>query len=121
VKVKLLFGRLATDDLTHTWLGEYSVPGIKNWLLFHVLAITTSSIFCICNMSFCCLCPSLSLDHISSIFFLFLVFFKQNIGGGILGKKVRMVELQQFESLGGLNVTFETLEVKVQTGGYFRG
>jgi hypothetical protein len=54
-------------------------------------------------------------------FFLFLVFFKQNIGGGILGKKVRMVELQQFESLGGLSVTFETLEVKVQTGGYFRG
>jgi hypothetical protein len=50
-----------------------------------------------------------------------LVFFKQNIGGGILGKKVRMVELQQFESLGGLSVTFETLEVKVQTGGYFRG
>jgi hypothetical protein len=29
----------------------------------------------------------------------------------------KMVELQQFESLGELSVTFETLEVKVQMGG----
>jgi hypothetical protein len=32
-------------------------------------------------------------------------------------KKVKMVELQQFESLWGLSVIFETLEVKVQMGG----
>jgi hypothetical protein len=32
-------------------------------------------------------------------------------------KKVKVVKLKQFESLGGLNVTFETLEVKVQMGG----
>jgi hypothetical protein len=32
-------------------------------------------------------------------------------------KKVKMVELQQFESLKRLSVTFETLEVKVQMGG----
>jgi hypothetical protein len=31
-------------------------------------------------------------------------------------KKVKMVKLQQFESLGGLSVTFETLEVKMQIG-----
>ena len=30
---------------------------------------------------------------------------------------VKMVELQQFESLGGQNITFETLEVKVQMAG----
>ena len=29
-------------------------------------------------------------------------------------KKINMVELQQFESLGGSNVTFKTLKVKVQ-------
>jgi hypothetical protein len=29
-------------------------------------------------------------------------------------KKAKMVKLQQFESLGGLKVTFETLKVKVQ-------
>jgi hypothetical protein len=34
-------------------------------------------------------------------------------------KNVKVVELPQFESLGGggLSVTFETLEVKVQMGG----
>ena len=32
-------------------------------------------------------------------------------------KKVKVVELQQFESFRGLSVTFETLEVKVQMGG----
>jgi hypothetical protein len=38
---------------------------------------------------------------------------------GILKKKikVRMVELQQFKNLGGLSVTFETLEMKVQIDG----
>ena len=49
--------------------------------------------------------------------FLFLNFFKKIYicDGGILGKKknVKMVELQQFESLEGLSVTFETLKVKV--------
>jgi hypothetical protein len=32
-------------------------------------------------------------------------------------KNVEVVKLQQFESLGELNVTFETLEVKMQIGG----
>jgi hypothetical protein len=31
-------------------------------------------------------------------------------------KKVKVVELPQFESLGGLSVTFETLKVKVKIG-----
>ena len=31
-------------------------------------------------------------------------------------KKVKVVKLPQFESLGGLSVTFETFEVKVQMG-----
>ena len=35
-------------------------------------------------------------------------------------KKAKGVELPQFESLGGLSVTLETLEIKVQIGGYFR-
>jgi hypothetical protein len=34
---------------------------------------------------------------------------------------VKVVELSQFESFGGLSVTFETLEVKVKMDGYFRG
>jgi hypothetical protein len=37
--------------------------------------------------------------------------------GGMLGKMVKIVELPQFESLGGLSVMFETLEVKVQMSG----
>jgi hypothetical protein len=37
--------------------------------------------------------------------------------GAFWGKNVKMVELPQFESLGGLSVTFETLKVKVQMGG----
>jgi hypothetical protein len=37
--------------------------------------------------------------------------------GAFWEKKIKMVELQQFESLGGLSVTFETFEVKVQMGG----
>ena len=37
--------------------------------------------------------------------------------GAFWEKKVKMVELQQFESLGGSSVTFETLEVKMQMGG----
>jgi hypothetical protein len=57
-----------------------------------------------------------------SIFFFFLYFFKNKIcDWGILGEKkkkeVKVVELPQFESLGGLSVTFKTLEVKVQIGG----
>ena len=36
-------------------------------------------------------------------------------------KKAKGVELPQFESLGGLSVTFETLKVKMQMGGYFKG
>jgi hypothetical protein len=49
-------------------------------------------------------------------FFIFDFFLTWD--GGILGKKkVRIVELQQFESLGGSSVTFETLEVKVQMSG----
>jgi hypothetical protein len=32
-------------------------------------------------------------------------------------KEVKVAELQQFESLGWLSVTFETLEVKMQMGG----
>jgi hypothetical protein len=39
-----------------------------------------------------------------------------------LGKKnVKVVKLPQFESLEGLSVIFETLEVKMQIGEYFRG
>jgi hypothetical protein len=34
--------------------------------------------------------------------------------GAFWEKKVKMVKLQQFESLRGSSVTFETLEVKVQ-------
>jgi hypothetical protein len=37
--------------------------------------------------------------------------------GAFWEKNVRMVELQQFKSLGGLSVTFETIEVKVHMGG----
>jgi hypothetical protein len=56
-----------------------------------------------------------------SIFFFF--FLNKIYDRGILGKKAKDVELPQFESLGegGLSVTFETLKVKVQIGGYFRG
>jgi hypothetical protein len=51
-------------------------------------------------------------------FFWFFVFFLNKIyDKGILGKNVKVVELLQFESLGGLSVTFETLEVKVKMGG----
>jgi hypothetical protein len=32
-------------------------------------------------------------------------------------KNVKVVELSQFESLGDLNVTFETLDIKVQISG----
>jgi hypothetical protein len=42
---------------------------------------------------------------------------KKKGDGGMLGKMVKIVELQQFESLGGLSVIFETLEVKVQMSG----
>jgi hypothetical protein len=40
-----------------------------------------------------------------------------------LGKNVKVVELPQFKSffLGGLSVTFETLEVKVQNGWIVHG
>jgi hypothetical protein len=53
-------------------------------------------------------------------------FFKKNKIKYVLGafwekKKAKGVELLQFESLGGLSVTFETLEIKVQIGGYFKG
>jgi hypothetical protein len=53
------------------------------------------------------------------LFFFYFSFFLNKIcGGGILRKqKDRIVELQQFESLGGLSVTFETFEVKVQISG----
>jgi hypothetical protein len=51
-------------------------------------------------------------------FFLFFFFKKKLCDGGHFGKKmVKMVELPQFESLGGLSVTFKTLEVKVQMSG----
>jgi hypothetical protein len=58
----------------------------------------------------------------SSFFSLFFLDLKKkkktNIcDGGILGKKVKVVELPQFESLGELSVTFETLEVNVKMGG----
>jgi hypothetical protein len=36
-------------------------------------------------------------------------------------KNAKWVKLPQFESLGELNVTLETLEVKVKIGKYFRG
>jgi hypothetical protein len=49
------------------------------------------------------------------------IFFKKNkikyVMGVFWGKKVEVVKLQQFESLGELNVTFETFEVKMQIGG----
>jgi hypothetical protein len=55
-----------------------------------------------------------------NIFFFFgFLFLKSKIcDGGILEKKkkVKVVELPQFESLWGLSVTFETFEVKVQMG-----
>jgi hypothetical protein len=50
-----------------------------------------------------------------------LAYKKKKGDGGMLGKMVKIVELQQFESLGGLSVIFETLEVKVQMSGLFRG
>jgi hypothetical protein len=53
-------------------------------------------------------------------FFFGFLFLKSKIcGGGILEKKkkkVKVVELPQFESLWGLSVTFKTFEVKVQMG-----
>jgi hypothetical protein len=55
VKVRLLSVRLAIDNLTLTWTKGYSVFGIENWLLVPILAITISSIFCICSISYCCL------------------------------------------------------------------
>jgi hypothetical protein len=55
-------------------------------------------------------------------FFLFLLLFLNICDGAFWGKKnVKVVELSQFESFGGLSVTFETLEVKVKMDGYFRG
>ena len=48
----------------------------------------------------------------------FLVFCFFFFGWGHFGnKKAKCVELPQFESLGGLSVTLETLEVKVKMGG----
>jgi hypothetical protein len=40
--------------------------------------------------------------------------------GHFENKKAKGVELPQFESLRGLSVTLETLEVKVQIDGYFK-
>jgi hypothetical protein len=37
--------------------------------------------------------------------------------GAFWEKNVKVVKLQQFESMGGLSVTFETLEIKVQMVG----
>jgi hypothetical protein len=61
-------------------------------------------------------------------FFFFGIFFKIKYVIGHFGKKkkkkkkeeeeeVKVVELPQFESLGGLSVTFKTLNVKVQISG----
>jgi hypothetical protein len=50
-----------------------------------------------------------------SVFFFF--FF---LWGHFGNKKAKWVKLSQFESLGGLSVTFKTLEAKVKIGGYFR-
>jgi hypothetical protein len=36
-------------------------------------------------------------------------------------KKSKWVKLPQFESLGGLSVTLETLEAKVKIDEYFKG
>jgi hypothetical protein len=54
-------------------------------------------------------------QHISSSLFFGFFFLIYICDGDILGKKkVKVVELQQFENLGRLNVTFETLKVKVK-------
>jgi hypothetical protein len=46
-----------------------------------------------------------------------LDFFFLNVMGAFWEKNVKVVKLQQFESMGGLSVTFETLEIKMQIVG----
>jgi hypothetical protein len=41
--------------------------------------------------------------------------------GSFGNKKDKWVKLPQFESLGDLSVTLETLEAKMKISGYFRG
>jgi hypothetical protein len=52
-----------------------------------------------------------------SIFLLFFFLDFNFLWGHFGNKKVKGVELPQFESLGGLSFTFETLEVKVKMDG----
>jgi hypothetical protein len=55
-------------------------------------------------------------QHISFFFFFFFKKIKY-VMRAFWKKNVKVVTLPQFESLGGLSVTFETLEVKVQMDG----
>jgi hypothetical protein len=64
-------------------------------------------------------------QHISFFFFFSLDFFVQikYVMEAFWKKKkrVKVVELPQFESLEGLSVMFKTLEVKVKMGGQLGG
>jgi hypothetical protein len=61
--------------------------------------------------------PSLPSIYIFLFIYLFIFCFGW---GHFENKKAKGVELPQFESLRGLSVTLETLEVKVQIDGYFK-
>jgi hypothetical protein len=54
------------------------------------------------------------------IYFCLFIYFFCFGWGHFENKKAKGVELPQFESLRGLSVTLETLEVKVQIDGYFK-
>jgi hypothetical protein len=53
----------------------------------------------------------------ATLAYIYFIKNKKKCDGSILEKKCQNGQIAQFESLGGLSVTFETFEVKVQIDG----